>query len=354
MDDDAIEWWTPDLVDRGSAILVALEALKQYFSDWERQPQDEFWQRKSKKPALSVVVARKADGTFVSYRGTNTEVSLPAGSVCSECAAIARMASDLMPASAIAVVGSVDPTDRSNPLWPSLVGQSWLSKLSTQNPEIHVMAVSSVACEKFAVCVNGEPLPPPLSLPPAIVPSSSRWPELVTLAQDVTEHPWEAQETVYVDGAWTFMHAGHQAILRLARTRGTHLLVGVHSDELLERMSEIPIIEDFDARIGRVLQIRHVSSVLKDAPWMPTIEMIQSLGIKCVVTGEVSKIEDIGATGKSTADPYAVPRRLGILETLKSCETTTERRVHNAHFALAAEVLQMGDGGDTAEPIPSS
>lgn len=336
VDTDSMEWWAPHLLQKTSPLLRAVEELKQYITEWWAASKDDFWHRKSLKPVLSVVVARSqsGDGPFLIYRGMNTEVSLPAGSLCAERAAIARMASDLMPSTSVMAIATADPLDKINPLWPCEVCQSWLSKLRAQSPEIAVVAVSSVSCTNFAVKINGELQPPPLQLPASV--SVTRclrpWTECIVLAEGVTKWPWECQGVVYVDGAWTFLHGGQQHILKAAKARGEHLLVGVHSDELLRELFEFPIFEDFDTRISRVLQNRHVSSVLKSATWAPTEEMIVQLGIRRVVIGSLTKMRDVGGH-VALEDPYAVPRRMGILEVIQSCDDTTERSFHEAQVA---------------------
>mmetsp|Transcript_58841 Transcript_58841/g.136970 ORF Transcript_58841/g.136970 Transcript_58841/m.136970 type:complete len:93 (-) Transcript_58841:78-356(-) len=89
-------------------------------------------------------------------------------------------------------------------------------------------------------------------------------------------------------------------------------------------------------RCGRILQNRHVSSILRDAPWFITQDMIQSLGINCVITGSVCKKQDISDDSDSSAeDPYCVARDLGILEVVPSLDNTTERSVHELHVARA-------------------
>jgi len=333
-DPEVVEWWVLDALDANSPRRRALEELRRYFLDWFATPQDGFWHRKSGKPVLSVVVCRRKEGTLAVYRGMNTEVSLPAGSLCAERAAIARAASDFQQAEEVVAIATVDPTERLNPLWPCEVCQSWLSKLRPVSPEISVLAVASAACESFLVKVNGE-----LQLPPQPAPPPSplgTWPELVELAEGTAEWPWEAKSLVYVDGAWTFLHGAQQNVLRQARARGTHLLVGVHSDEVLGKELGGPVLESYSVRAGRVLQNRHVSSVLRDAPWSVTIEMLQALGIQRVITGSVSKMQDIGQGDQSGADdPYRAARDLGILEVVPSLDETTERSIHELHVARA-------------------
>eukprot|EP00927_Polykrikos_kofoidii_P036757 TRINITY_DN31025_c0_g1_i1.p1 TRINITY_DN31025_c0_g1~~TRINITY_DN31025_c0_g1_i1.p1 ORF type:complete len:442 (-),score=43.30 TRINITY_DN31025_c0_g1_i1:457-1737(-) len=335
-DTEIVDWWSVNLVDTSSPLLVAINELRQFIVEWLAASRDDFWHRKSQKPVLSVVIARKSDGdsTFVVHRGMNTEVSLPAGSLCAERAAIARMATDFGRASSVVAIATADPLDKINPLWPCEVCQSWLAKLKTQSPEIAVVAVSNIGCEKFAVKINGAIQCPPFQLTPAssLTFEHQAWAENVLLAEGVAMWPWESENVVYVDGAWAFLHAGQQNILKEAKSRGDHLLVGVHSDDLLRRLFDVPIFEDFETRTSRVLQNRHVNSVLKGAPWALSEEMITTLRIRRVIVGSLSKIEDVGVHAANT-DPYAVPRQLGMLERVQSLGDTTERSFHDAQVA---------------------
>jgi len=328
-DPEITEWWSLDQLSAQSPCRFALEALRQYLREWKTTPQDPFWTRKSGKPVLSVVVCRKREGGLQAHRGMNTEVSLPAGSLCAEIAAIARAASDFAQASDVIAIATADPTERLNPLWPCEVCQSWLAKLRVQSQEISVIAVASSACDAFALRVNGE-----LQLPFQLPPLASSVTERIVLAEGSTQWPWEARELVYIDGAWTFLHSAQQKILKEARARGTHLLVGVHSDKVLQQEYEGPCLENFETRLGRILQNRHVCSVLKDAPWCVTQDLINDLGIRKVVSGTVSKMQDVGTLDHSI-DPYRVARELGILEVIPSLDGTTERSVHETHVARA-------------------
>jgi len=328
---DVPEWWQLDFVEKDSPIRIAVEELKRYFSDWSTTTRDTFWHRKSGKSVLSVVICQKPDGSgFVSHRGMNTEVSLPAGSLCAERAAMGRAASDFHSASSIVAIATMDPDNSLNPLWPCEVCQSWLAKLRQQSPEISVIAVADLQCEMFLLRVNGELRPPPPRLQQGLlstVTSSDHWLDLVVLAEGTSEFPWEAKELIYVDGAWTFLHAAQQNILKEARLRGSHLLVGIHSDDVLRMELEAPVIEDFETRLGRILQNRFVDSVLKDAPWCVTQDLIDSFGIRRVITGSVSKVQDGG--GKTIInDPYSIPKERKILEIVPSIDTKTERSIH--------------------------
>lgn len=338
------DWWTLDSNEDMEAASIpvrrAVTEVKEYAAAWSAKSQDGFWQRKSKKVVLAVVVCRCSDGSYVSFRGMNTEVSLPAGSLCAERAAIAAAASDFHYAAQIAAIAVVDPEDELNPLWPCEVCKSWLSKLRSQNQDISVIALAHSLSNNFLVQVNGE-LRSPSYLPPPL-DTTFLWQEMVVIADGSHEQPWEAQELVYVDGAWNFLHAAQQYVLKVARSRGTHLLVGVHSDETLHNECRTPILENFKTRLGRILSNRQTCSALKDAPWCITHDLISSLGIKRVVTGSVGKNIDVGGN-QSSVDPYEAPRELGILEVVQSLDEVTESAVFEEVFA---SVLLSRGGGD--------
>lgn len=148
-------WWSLDSTKLSSLpVHRAAFEVREYAAAWAASSQDPFWQRKSKKVVLAVVVCRGQDGLLV-YRGMNTEVSLPSGSLCAERAAIASAASHFQRAADIVAIGVLDPENEINPLWPCEVCQSWLSKLK-QQAQISVVALSSASSDRFLVRVNGE------------------------------------------------------------------------------------------------------------------------------------------------------------------------------------------------------
>jgi len=295
------------------AIVQAVSELKDYYQEWSSSGHDAFWHRKSHQVVLAVVVCRLEDGTYVPFRGMNTEVSLPAGSLCAERAAIARAASDLRAAHEIVSVAVLDPRNKINPLWPCEVCQSWLSKLRDQNSAIWVMAVEDLSCERFVVRVNGvlQPRPRDIITPPDWIA------KLVQLAEDVGERPWEAQELVYVDGAWDSPGPEQYALLKAARAKGSHLLAGIHSDDTVKTKLG-SVHEPFETRLARLLEDRHVCSVLTDAPWVLSEELITGLGIRRVIT----ESKTVERRRKWVTEAYEVARKQGIVETITLPWTT--------------------------------
>mmetsp|Transcript_65838 Transcript_65838/g.152996 ORF Transcript_65838/g.152996 Transcript_65838/m.152996 type:complete len:319 (+) Transcript_65838:44-1000(+) len=266
------EWWLAGDAAADSPVGVALQQLQQYYKDWLHSPRDAFWQRKSRQTVLAVAVCRCSDESLVAYRGMNTEVSLPSGSLCAERAAIASAASSFHAAREIEALAVMDPDDKINPLWPCDVCQSWLSKLRTESPSIHVVAVGSPACSHFQVSVNGQLLSRPRS--PRAPPQELA--QRVRLAPGVREWPWQAQHLVCARLAWDGSGKEERELLRAARAQGTHVIVGLRLDEAPRSQ------EAFDTRIEELLDNRRVSSVLLGARLE---EELDALGVRHTFTG---------------------------------------------------------------------
>mmetsp|Transcript_45757 Transcript_45757/g.119021 ORF Transcript_45757/g.119021 Transcript_45757/m.119021 type:complete len:447 (-) Transcript_45757:15-1355(-) len=267
------------------AIERSVVELRAYFADWQSSGHDVFWHRKSHQVVLAVVVCRLADGSVLCYRGMNTEVSLPAGSLCAERAGIARAASELRAASEIVSVAVLDPSDKINPLWPCEVCQSWLAKLRDQNAAIAVVAVRDSGCVDFVVRVNGELQPRPRA---PVQPPAAELVQRVRLAEGVRQQPWEAKEVVYVDGSWDGAFEERSSLLQTARgewSKDVYVMAGIFSDDTLRNRGALPAAPkmEYTRRIARLLEDRHVSAVLVDAPWDVKEEMLSSFGIRRVV-----------------------------------------------------------------------
>lgn len=336
-DPEVAEWWSTDHMALSwpalRHLLPAVQEMQKYLAEWQQASKDAYWQRKSGKTVLSVLICHSDDHheapaseNFRVFRGMNTEVSLPAGSFCAERAAIARAASDFVHSGDISTIATLDPTDKMNPLWPCEVCRSWLSKLKQQNENIAVIAFQSIECRQFAVRLNDKLLEPPAMLPsPNEALSGSPLLDLVELAEGTSEYPWDCKEVVYVDGAWNFLHAGHQRILKEAKARGSHVLVGVHSDHTLNEVFGSKSHEDFATRVRRIIQNRNVSFVLRDAPWRISKELIDVLCIKKVVSGSISKVDDGGKVqNEEDEEPYRVAKDFGIFEMVESSDLITE------------------------------
>lgn len=144
--------------------------------------------------------------------------------------------------------------------------------------------------------------------------------------------PKPGDRVVYCDGTFDMFHAGHIETLRRARERGDFLLVGIYDDATVNarKGSNFPILNVHERTLA-VLSCRHVDEVIIGAPWAVTEDMIKTMNITKVVHGSHA---DRSKKSDQFADPYKVPRRLGILEEVESSsdltvETVLQRIVRN-------------------------
>ncbi|CAL1150078.1 unnamed protein product [Cladocopium goreaui] len=165
LSDADLSWDAEDMATEPE-ISFAVRELQAYFSDWQRAQTDKFWQRKSHKVVIAVVVCEEEDSSLVALRGMNTEVSLPSGSLCAERAGIARAASEFFAAKSIKAIAVLDPSGDIAPLWPCEVCQSWLAKIREQNPRISVVAFPSKENDFKTILVqkNGKDVRPPTAV----------------------------------------------------------------------------------------------------------------------------------------------------------------------------------------------
>ncbi|KAL6843182.1 hypothetical protein ACP4OV_026895 [Aristida adscensionis] len=130
--------------------------------------------------------------------------------------------------------------------------------------------------------------------------------------------PSPGARVVYIDGAFDLFHAGHVEIFRSARQLGDFLLVGIHDDQAIrDRRGYCPIMHLHERTLS-VLACRYVDEVIIGAPWEVSKDMITTFNISVVVHGTVAEGNSAG-----DADPYAVPKSMGIFQTIKSPKTIT-------------------------------
>lgn len=137
--------------------------------------------------------------------------------------------------------------------------------------------------------------------------------------------PGPNARVVYVDGAFDLFHAGHVEILKSARQLGDFLLVGIYTDQTVseQRGPHFPLMHLHERSLS-VLACRYVDEVIIGAPWEVTKDMITTFNISLVVRGTVGEKNPL-LDGK--ADPYAVPKSMGIFRMLESPKDITTTSV---------------------------
>ena len=113
---------------------------------------------------------------------------------------------------------------------------------------------------------------------------------------------------VYADMTADLFHYGHVEFLRQARALGDYLLVGIHSDDVLEANKRKPILT-LEERVKSVAGCRWVDEVIPGAPWRIDAPWIEKYGIDLAVHGDDFSQEQIDYY-------YEVPLGLGIFRTI--------------------------------------
>ena len=90
---------------------------------------------------------------------------------------------------------------------------------------------------------------------------------------------------VYVDMVADLFHYGHANFLKQARQFGDYLLVGIHSEKVVEGYKRPPIMS-MQERMDTVSSCRYVDQVIPDAPLTIDQEWITVHNIDLVVHGD--------------------------------------------------------------------
>jgi len=149
---------------------------------------------------------------------------------------------------------------------------------------------------------------------------------------------------VYVDGAFDLLNPAHIAFLAAARALGDFLLVGIHTDNLITHYrGPLQPVAPMEDRALCLLANKHVSDVVLGVPWVPTKDMIASLGITIIAAGSVTKsthakaskddkafsptssptLEGVSGEIDEARDPYHVAKEMGIFHEIPSTNTET-------------------------------
>lgn len=126
---------------------------------------------------------------------------------------------------------------------------------------------------------------------------------------------------IFMDGAFDMMHFGHMNAFRLARSLGTHLVVGVNSDESITECKGAPLMDDKE-RLAMVESCKFVDQVVPNCPYIMNKEYIdwifKTYNVDYVVHGDDPCIvdgKDVYATAKEAGKFRTIPRTEGVSTT---------------------------------------
>lgn len=184
------------------------------------------------------------------------------------------------------------------------------------NTKYHHQHADKPVVDPSRASAEGEP---PAAAPVRLLPTN----RMLRLFSAGHKDPKPGDRVVYMDGAWDMFHAAHIETLKIARSFGDYLLVGVQGDSVVNRRrgSNLPIMNLYE-RVLSVLGCKYVDDVLIDAPDELDEQMIKSLGITLVVHG--SQWQD-----EHDRESYNVPRALGIFKEIPSVSQLTVNEIRN-------------------------
>jgi len=81
------------------------------------------------------------------------------------------------------------------------------------------------------------------------------------------------KKRIYIDGAWDLFHVGHLQLFKEIKKKFNYLIVGIHSDELMEKVKRRPIIP-YEDRAEIIKSIKYVDEIVEKSPF-PTIDFIK-------------------------------------------------------------------------------
>ena len=90
---------------------------------------------------------------------------------------------------------------------------------------------------------------------------------------------------VYVDMGADLFHYGHANFLKQAKQLGDHLIVGIHSDEVVKEYKRSPVMT-MEERVETVSSCRYVDEVVANAPLVIDEEWLNAHRIDLVVHGD--------------------------------------------------------------------
>ena len=83
----------------------------------------------------------------------------------------------------------------------------------------------------------------------------------------------ERKVRVFMEGAFDLMHFGHMNAFRLGRSLGTHLVVGINSDESITKCKAAPLMNNSE-RLAMVKSCKFVDEVVENTPYIMNKEYI--------------------------------------------------------------------------------
>ena len=137
---------------------------------------------------------------------------------------------------------------------------------------------------------------------------------------------------VYTDMTGDLFHYGHVNALKQCKEYGDTLIVGVHSDEVVQSYKRLPVMT-MEQRVKVIEGCKYVDKVIKNAPIVITKEYLDTHNIDIVCVTDVRPEEQNQLF-------YKVPLELGIIKTFKhTIEISTTNIIEHIKRRIQEQTL---------------
>ncbi|KAI4471333.1 ethanolamine-phosphate cytidylyltransferase [Holotrichia oblita] len=135
--------------------------------------------------------------------------------------------------------------------------------------------------------------------------------------------PAPGDRVIYVAGAFDLFHVGHLDFLEQARKHGDYLIVGLHTDPVVNmyKGSNYPIM-NLHERVLSVLACKYVSEVVIGAPYIVTQDLMDHFKVDIVIHGRTPVMND-----ENGEDPFSLPKKLSKFLVVDSKNDMTTEKI---------------------------
>eukprot|EP00904_Undaria_pinnatifida_P000727 jgi/Undpi1/10655/HiC_scaffold_29.g13104.m1 len=162
---------------------------------------------------------------------------------------------------------------------------------------------------------------------------------------------------IWMDGAFDMMHYGHMNAFRQGKALGTHLVVGVNSDESIAKCKGPPVMNDQE-RLTAVEGCKFVDEVVPGVPYVMSPEyleyVIDTYRIDFVVHGDDPCIvdgKDVYEAAKAKGKYRSIPRTEGVSTTDIVGRMLLQSRSHHSSRATGQEIPRLASFNRRREPL---
>ena len=152
---------------------------------------------------------------------------------------------------------------------------------------------------------------------------------------------------VYMDGVFDIIHSGHFNALRQGRRLGDVLVLGINSDEDVEKAKGPPLM-NVKERAALAGACKWVDEVVIDTPYTPTLELLDELNIDFCAHGDDPCFNELGE------DVYASMKKVGRYKVFKRTEGISTTEIIGRLLTLTKENNQSLKSLEGAELMTSS